>query len=66
MVIKMANVITLTAPEMAERDKEIKNAVKQQQNRLFDFIRRRVNTREDAEDILQDLFYHFSLHSSVV
>jgi len=66
MVIKMANVITLTAPEMAERDKEIKNAVKQQQNRLFDFIRRRVNTREDAEDILQDVFYQFSLHYSVV
>ena len=28
-----------------------------QHSRLFDFIRKRVKTEEDAEDILQDVFY---------
>lgn len=32
-------------------------AVRSQRKRLFDFIRKRVRTEEDAEDILQDVFY---------
>ncbi len=32
-------------------------AVRSQRKRLFDFIRMRVRTEEDAEDILQDVFY---------
>lgn len=35
-------------------------AVRDYGNRLFYFIRRRVNTDEDAEDILQDVWYQFS------
>jgi RNA polymerase sigma factor (sigma-70 family) len=31
--------------------------VRSQRSRLLDFIRRRVQTEEDAEDILQDVFY---------
>ncbi len=34
--------------------------------RLFDFIRRRVRTEEDAEDILQDVFYQLVTSYSVV
>ncbi|MGN6435764.1 MAG: RNA polymerase sigma factor [Agriterribacter sp.] len=34
--------------------------VKNYGTRLFDFIRGRVNSREDAEDILQDVWYQLS------
>ena len=46
---------------MAEqRKKNIIEAVKNYSKRLFFFIRGRVNTDEDAEDILQDVWYQFS------
>ena len=35
----------------------INHAVRTDRKKLFDFIRRRVRTTEDAEDILQDVFY---------
>src|ERR1700730_13304946 len=35
-------------------------AVRDYGKRLFYFIRERVNTNEDAEDILQDVWYQFS------
>lgn len=39
------------------RDASIERAVKAERKRLFDFIRRRVRTEQDAEDILQDVFF---------
>ena len=46
---------------MAEdRRQNIIQAVKNYGKRLFYFIRGRVNTDEDAEDILQDVWYQFS------
>lgn len=43
---------------MAERQNEaIRQTIEQERKRLFDFIRRRVPTQEDAEDILQDVFF---------
>ncbi len=36
------------------------SVVKSYGNRLFDFIRSRVNSTEDAEDILQDIWYQVS------
>src|SRR5712675_3354400 len=46
---------------MAEqRRQNIIEAVKNYGKRLFYFIRGRVNTDEDAEDILQDVWYQFS------
>jgi RNA polymerase sigma factor (sigma-70 family) len=42
---------------MAEQDQRISEAIKREQSRLHNFIRRRVADREDAEDILQDVFY---------
>ena len=43
---------------MAER--EIDTEISKNRNRLFGFIRNRVGTNEDAEDILQDVWYQFS------
>ena len=42
---------------MAEQDRRISEAIDREQSRLRNFIRRRVADREDAEDILQEVFY---------
>src|SRR5512138_71750 len=43
-----------------QRRQNIIQAVRDYGRRLFYFIRGRVNTDEDAEDILQDVWYQFS------
>jgi RNA polymerase sigma factor (sigma-70 family) len=43
-----------------QRRQNIIQAVREYGKRLFYFIRGRVNTDEDAEDILQDVWYQFS------
>jgi RNA polymerase sigma factor (sigma-70 family) len=40
-------------------------AVRTERKRLFDFIRRRVRSEEDAEDILQDVFFQLAATYSV-
>ena len=40
-----------------EQDQRISDAVKREQSRLRNFIRRRVPNPSDAEDIVQDVFY---------
>lgn len=47
------------------RTVSIERAVQTERKRLFDFIRRRVRTEEDAEDILQDVFYQLVASYSV-
>jgi len=42
---------------MAEQDRQISEAIDREQNRLRNFIRRRVADRDEAEDILQEVFY---------
>jgi RNA polymerase sigma factor (sigma-70 family) len=42
---------------MAEQDERISKAIDREQARLRNFIRRRVADRQDAEDILQEVFY---------
>lgn len=42
---------------MAEQDQRISEAIHREQPRLLNFIRKRVADRDDAEDILQDVFY---------
>ncbi len=42
---------------MADQDQRVSEAIDREQSRLRNFIRRRVADREDAEDILQDVFY---------
>jgi RNA polymerase sigma factor (sigma-70 family) len=45
----------------AEEERRIADAVESQQGRLRRFIRRRVGDAEEAEDILQDVFYELLL-----
>jgi RNA polymerase sigma factor (sigma-70 family) len=48
-------------PSMAaEQSEKIGQTVLQERRRLLDFIRRRIPDEEDAEDILQDVFYQFT------
>src|SRR5271157_1224268 len=42
---------------MAKQDQRISEAIDREGARLRNFIRRRVADREDAEDVLQDVFY---------
>jgi len=42
---------------MGQQDQRISEAIVREQSRLRNFIRRRVADREDAEDVLQDVFY---------
>ena len=45
---------------MAQRQQSIQSAVQDYGKRLFRFIRSRVKNDEDAEDILQDVWYQLS------
>jgi RNA polymerase sigma factor (sigma-70 family) len=40
-----------------EQDQRISEAIEREQSRLRNFIRRRVADQEEAEDVLQDVFY---------
>ena len=51
----MAQVITLTA-EMTEQNQRLEEAVRDNRGKLFAFIRQRVDSSTDAEDVLQDVF----------
>jgi RNA polymerase sigma factor (sigma-70 family) len=44
---------------MNDRDRQITAAVLRERSRLASFIRRRVPNPQDAEDLLQDVFYEF-------
>lgn len=44
---------------MTEKSVEINNTIKRERGKLLSFIRRNVPTDEDAEDILQDVFFQF-------
>lgn len=52
--------MTLAIEMTAERNKNITNTIKAISNRLFGFIKQRVASTEDAEDILQEVFYQFA------
>lgn len=44
----------------ADRNKNITSTIKAYSKRLFGFIKQRVASNEDAEDILQDVFFQFA------
>jgi RNA polymerase sigma factor (sigma-70 family) len=56
----MKDIITFQLSMNAEKDQEIKITFQKDRKRLFDFIRRRVPSKEEAEDILQEVFYQFT------
>jgi RNA polymerase sigma factor (sigma-70 family) len=60
MYITMEDAMTIAIPMAAERNKNITHTIKAISNRLFGFIKQRVSSNEDAEDILQDVFYQFA------
>ena len=45
---------------MADQDQRISQVVDRERSRLLNFIRRRVPDPNDAEDILQDVFYELA------
>ncbi len=51
--------ILLAALSAEGRNKEIKEKFEKERGKLFGFIRKRVKTEIDAEDILQDVFFQF-------
>ena len=57
-MIDMSEVSTISVTHPLEQS--IARAVRDYGKRLFGFIRGRVNTDEDAEDILQDVWYQLS------
>ena len=58
--ISMEDAMAIQTLMAAERDNNITNTIRAYSKRLFGFIRQRVASKEDAEDILQDVFYQFA------
>lgn len=56
----MKEAVTIALPMSADRNNNISNTIKAVSRRLFGFIRKRVASAEDAEDILQDVLYQFA------
>src|SRR5258708_23750019 len=56
----MENAMTIPIQMAADRNKNITNTIKAISSRLFGFIKQRVSSTEDAEDILQEVFYQFA------
>lgn len=54
-----------TSAAIQQRDSTLERAVRTERPRLFDFIRRRVRTNEDAEDILQDVLFQLAASYSI-
>jgi RNA polymerase sigma factor (sigma-70 family) len=55
----MDEAITILPGMSAAQKRNISATIQEYSKRLLGFIRRRVDTEEDAEDILQDVFYQF-------
>jgi RNA polymerase sigma factor (sigma-70 family) len=56
----MKATLSIQSAMAAEQKEKIGLAVLQERRRLLDFIRKRIPDEEDAEDILQDVFYQFT------
>jgi RNA polymerase sigma factor (sigma-70 family) len=56
----MEETLTIPTAMTADRNKSITQSIKAYSKRLFGFIKQRVSSNEDAEDILQDVFYQFA------
>jgi RNA polymerase sigma factor (sigma-70 family) len=56
----MEDVLTITTAMSAEQNKDITHIIKSMSRRLLGFIKKRVASPQDAEDILQDVFYQYA------
>jgi len=50
---------------MTEQAKTVEKTFNREKGGLFNFIRKFVSSREDAEDILQDVFYQFISYANI-
>jgi RNA polymerase sigma factor (sigma-70 family) len=55
----MEQILTINSVSAQARNESIQHTVHKEQKKLLNFIRSKVSTDEDAEDILQDVFYQF-------
>jgi RNA polymerase sigma factor, sigma-70 family len=62
----MEDVLSIPITMTAERNKNITHTFKNLSQKLFGFIKQRVNSTEDAEDILQDVFYQFAGNTETI
>src|ERR1035438_2237711 len=59
----MEDVLSVAAEhgqQRAEENRRISDVIRRERQRLFQFIRTRVEDQGDAEDILQDVFYELT------
>lgn len=56
----MDDTLNIANQMSADRSNKIADTIKEYSRRLLGFIRQRVSGNEDAEDILQDVFYQFA------
>ena len=56
----MEDALNITTQMAADRTNNITQTIKEYSRRLLGFIKQRVSGNEDAEDILQDVFYQFA------
>jgi RNA polymerase sigma factor (sigma-70 family) len=56
----MDDALNIATQMATDRSKNITQTIKEYSRRLLGFIRQRVSGNEDAEDILQDVFYQFA------
>ena len=56
----MKDAPAIILPMAATRNNNLTGSIKALSKQLLGFIRKRVNSTEDAEDILQDVFYQFA------
>ena len=59
-ILYMKDVLTIPIAMSVHRTNNITHTFKSFLARLFGFIKQRINSNEDAEDILQDVFYQFT------
>ena len=56
----MEDTLTIPTAMSADKSNTITQSIKAYSKRLFGFIKQRVSSNEDAEDILQDVFFQFA------
>jgi RNA polymerase sigma factor (sigma-70 family) len=59
-MLVMEQTMAITEQMAAARDEYIRQTVQKERKKLLQFIRKRVRSQEDAEDILQDTLYQFA------
>jgi DNA-directed RNA polymerase specialized sigma24 family protein len=56
----MEDALTISTAMTAEKNYTLTQSIKAYSSRLLGFIKQRIRNNEDAEDILQEVFYQFA------